>query len=117
MARAQSSFAISAAFCSIATMVRPESSASMVASGCPLLGANATTVGGLSDVWTLMSTPPSRFGTQPYARIIKDSGIFAPDDWRGSRTNDVAKGLERIDTIAKYLEHSEKWHCQKRTGN
>src|SRR6516165_1925640 len=47
MARAQSSFAISAAFCSMATMVRPESSAMIFGSGW-LLGANGTTVAGLS---------------------------------------------------------------------
>src|SRR3984893_12474933 len=57
MARAQSSFAISAALCSKATMVRPESSATILASDWPLdIGANGTIVAGLSGAWTLIAT-------------------------------------------------------------
>src|SRR4051794_4101034 len=57
MARAQSSLAISAAFCSMATIVRPESSATILASGCPFeTGANGTMVVCLSGVWALITT-------------------------------------------------------------
>src|SRR5712675_2182394 len=56
MARPQSSFAISAAFCSSAMMLRPESSAATLASGCPFgVGANGTIVAGLSGAYALMN--------------------------------------------------------------
>src|SRR3954453_9875571 len=56
MARAQSSFAISAAFCSMATMVRPDSSAT-TSGCCPFgVGANGTTVAALSGAYALITT-------------------------------------------------------------
>src|ERR1700716_2503018 len=55
-ARAQSSFAISAAFCSKATMVRPDSSAT-TSGCCPFgVGANGTTVAALSGAYALIAT-------------------------------------------------------------
>src|SRR5215475_2932917 len=54
MARLQSSFAMSAAFCSKATIVRPESSAAAPVSCCPLgVGANGTMV----PAWSGASYP------------------------------------------------------------
>src|SRR5262245_41726842 len=62
MARLQSSFAMSAAFCSKATIVRPESSAAVPVSCCPLgVAANGTMVPALSGAssYALMAlTPP-----------------------------------------------------------
>src|SRR3954470_16279617 len=56
MAREQSSFAISAAFCSRATMVRPDSSAT-TSGCCPFgVGANGTTVAALSGAYALITT-------------------------------------------------------------
>src|SRR6516165_4232856 len=72
MARAQSSFAISAAFCSMATMVRPESSAMMFGSGW-LLGANGTTVAGLSVI-TYPLTYSHTFAPEgPHGRTLPQS--------------------------------------------
>src|SRR5215471_13649113 len=60
MARLQSSFAMSAAFCSKATIVRPESSTTAPVSCCPLgVGANGTMVPALSGAYALITlTPP-----------------------------------------------------------
>src|SRR4051812_14916670 len=56
MAREQSSFAMSAAFCSMATMVRPDSSAT-TSGCCPFgVGANGTTVAALSGAYALIAT-------------------------------------------------------------
>src|ERR1700704_2816929 len=56
MARAQSSFAMSAAFCSKATMVRPDSSAT-TSGCCPFgVGANGKTVAALSGAYALIAT-------------------------------------------------------------
>src|SRR5262249_40383272 len=54
MARLQSSFAMSAAFCSMATIVRPESSTTAAVSCCPFgVGANGTIVPALSVAYAL----------------------------------------------------------------
>src|SRR5438552_2036094 len=61
MARAQSSLAMSAALCSSARMLRPESSATTLASACPFgLGANGITVVGLSPCTLITTSLPYR---------------------------------------------------------
>jgi hypothetical protein len=57
MARSQSPFAKSAAFCTRATIPCPASSATIVASGDPFLGANAITEARVSSVWTRITGP------------------------------------------------------------
>src|SRR5262249_52919743 len=63
MARLQSSFAMSAAFCSMATIVRPESSTTAPVSCCPFgVGANGTMVPALSGAYALITLTPAHDG-------------------------------------------------------
>src|ERR1700730_18068090 len=57
MARLQSVFAKSAALCTRATIPRPASSATIVASGGPFLGPNAITEVDVSSAWTRIMAP------------------------------------------------------------
>src|ERR1700686_265012 len=74
MARLQSAFAKSAAFCTRATIPRPASSATIVTSGGPFLGPNAITEVDFSSAWTRIIAPFPR--TQPCQYRQHDAGPF-----------------------------------------
>src|SRR3984893_19372338 len=74
MARLQSAFAKSAALCTRATIPRPASSATIVASGGPFLGSNAITEVDVSSAWTRIIAPFPQ--TQPCQYRQHDAGPF-----------------------------------------
>src|SRR5262245_38876352 len=88
MARLQSSFAMSAAFCSKATIVRPESSAAAPVSCCPLgVGANGTMVPALSGAsYALIAlTPPHDDRMYTIVSGAEPAKIWPCDDEDSSR--------------------------------
>src|ERR1700737_2817309 len=97
MARLQSAFAKSAAFCTRATIPRPASSATIVASGGPFLGPNAITEVDVSSAWTRIISPfPQK---QPHYRQ-HDGGPFLAGSRRISAKT-VAKQPQRTEVMGK----------------
>src|SRR5215467_2200798 len=94
MARLQSSLAMSAAFCSIATIVRPESSARIPVSCCPLgAGANGTMVPALSGAYALIAlTPPLDVATRTIVSGAERAKIGPRDDEDSSCGGRITRG-------------------------